>query len=138
MNVGEIRDYLEIIGLLFAWIVAAAVQWRRQTSKINGLGRRVKAVEEACSGSAGRMDRMENELREYRAEARETSNKLARVEKSVEAVGEEVTQGNVALGVKLDNIQKLIHEKDLRTQTRLVRMETVQKIEQKVGPLPTE
>lgn len=138
MNPGAFKDYLELIGLLLAWITAAGIQWMRQTQKINGLGRRVKSVEEDCSGHKGRMDRMENELREYRAEARETSNKLARVERAVEAVGEGVTNGNLTLGVKLDNVQKLIHEKDLRTQTRLVRMETVQEIEKKVGPLPTE
>lgn len=137
MNPGILKDWLELIGLVVVWIVAAVIQWARQNNKINGLGRRVKKVEEDCSGGGGRLTRIEHDLAEYRRDVLDANSRLGRVEKAVEDVGEAVTQGNIALGVQLHGIEKLIQETNLKTSNRLVRIETVQQVEKKVGPIPT-
>lgn len=137
MNPKDLKDWVELGALIVAWIFAAAVLWTRQNSKINGLGRRVRTVEDSCSAMGGRMESLEREMAEHRRDVQEANRRLGYVEKAVENVGEAVRDGNTALGVQLHGIEKLITETDKRNSNRLVRLETVTKIEQKVGPIPT-
>lgn len=137
MNPKDLKDWVELGALIVAWIFAAAVLWTRQNNKINGLGRRVKGVEDSCSGMGGRMSSLERDMVEHRRDVQEANRRLGSVEKAVENVGEVVRDGNTALGVQLHNIERLITETDKRNSNRLVRLETVTKIEQKVGPIPT-
>lgn len=137
MTPRELKDWLELAALVVLWIVAATVQWSRQNNKINGVGSRVKKVEEKCSETAGRMTRMEQDLAEYRRDVLEANSRLGRVEKAVEDVGESVRDGNVVLGAQLHKIEQLINDKDRQTSNRLVRIETVVQVEKKVGPIPT-
>lgn len=84
------------------------------------------------------MDRFERELSEYRRDAQDTSKGLARVEKGMEDLQEAINQSTLQLGSQLHSLDKAIQEKDVRTQVRLTRIETVTSIEKKIGPLPTE
>lgn len=125
-----------VVGVQFlAIIIGWVITWQKLVSKVNGLGGRVKRVEDNCQAQGGRMDRFERELAEYRADARGALERMARVEKGVDDTREEVQQGNIALGSQLHSIERLITDKDTRTQTRLVRLETVNKLERKLGPL---
>lgn len=133
-----IKDWWAIVIVILGWIITATVHWTRTTQKLNGLGGRVKRVEESCSATGGRMDRFEKELSEYRRDAQDASKGLARVEKGVEDVHEAINQGNLQLGSQIHAMEKAIQEKDVRTQVRLTRIETVTSIEKKIGPLPTE
>lgn len=120
------------------WIVATAVAWTKLIEKVNGQGGRVTAVESNLATERGRMDRMERELTEYRRDAREAANGLSRIEQGVKDMADKIAEGNLALGSQLHNLKDMINEKDTKVQNRLVRMETVQRIEDKIGPIPTE
>lgn len=149
MNLNEVRDWLLLGGGILVWAFTVGVVWTKLVNKVDdqardhtkdmdGIGRRVTAVEASCSTSGGRMDRFEKELSEYRRDAQDASKGLARVEKGVDDIHETINQGNLQLGSQLHAIEKSIQEKDVRTQLRLTRIETVAKIEEKIGPLPTE
>lgn len=133
-----IKDWWPLILSIICAIATGAVMWTRMTDKTNGLGRRVKIVEDGLSQEKGRTDRLERELAEYRRDASLASQATSRVERGVDDVREQVGQIAIQLGSQLHNIEKLIQEKDLRTQTRLVRIETIAKIEEKIGSLPIE
>lgn len=133
-----LKDWWPLFVVVAGWIVTAAVQWTNTKNKLNGLGGRVRKVEESCSASGGRMDRFERELSEYRRDAADTSKGLARVEKGVEDLGDSINQGNLQIGSQLHSMEKSMQEKDVRTQVRLTRIETVARIEDKLGPIPTE
>lgn len=132
------KDWWPLLVVILGWIITAAMQWTTLKNKINGLGGRVRRVEESCAASGGRMDRFEKELSEYRNDARSASNRLSHVDKGVSDLAETVRDGNIALGVQLGEINKTIAAMDKNLGNRLTRVETVQKIEQKIGPIPTE
>lgn len=155
MSASEWRDWVLFTGGVLVWAFTAGMMWNKLNTKIaenttelekkatqadlDGLGGRVKKVEENCSTSDGRMDRMERELGEYRRDATDAARTAARVEKGVEGLHEEIQQGQLATGVHLSEIKQLIQENDKNTSNRLVRLETVQQIEKKLGqPLPTD
>lgn len=133
MEPKELKDYVSLIIELLVFIISGTIAWNRLTSKVNGLGGRVKRVEESCANSAGRMDRFERELADYRRDASDAVSRMGRVEKGLEMLAEEISNGNLGIGSQLHNIEKLIGEKDLETQKRLVRIETISRIEQKLG-----
>jgi SMC interacting uncharacterized protein involved in chromosome segregation len=134
MNPKDLKDWLGILAPVIVWIAVGAFAWAKLTGKVNGLGRRVKVVEDSRSEDRGRMDRMERELADYRRDAQDAVNRLGRVERAVEDVAETVNQGNLQLGSQLHGIEKLIQEKDSKTRERLVRIETIAQIERKYGP----
>lgn len=133
-----LKDWWPFVVLILGWLVAATIQWTNTKNKLNGLGGRVRKVEESWATAGGRMDRFERELSEYRRDAQDSAKGLARVEKGIEDVHDSVNQSNLQLGTQLHTIEKLIEAKDKSSSVRLTRIETVQRIEEKVGPLPTE
>lgn len=134
----EFKDWWPLYVVILGWIVTAAVGWTKMTSKVNGQGSRVQTNADDLKTLAGTVARMERELTEYRRDASDAARGLARVEKGVDDIHETINQSNLQLGSQLNGIEKLINEKDSRTQIRLTRIETVGKIEEKIGPLPTE
>jgi chromosome segregation ATPase len=131
----QLNDWLVLGVLAVGWIVSLTTLWNKTTTKVNGLGGRVRKVEDQCSATGGRMDRFERELAEYRRDAQDAVGRLGRLEKAVEDVIETVNQGNLQLGSQLHGIERLINEKDGANRERLVRLETVSAIEKKIGPL---
>lgn len=138
MNSDDLKNLLEIIGMLVLWIGSGAILWTKTTDKVNGLGVRVKKLENACSEQDGRMNRFERELSEYRRDAAEASRGIARVDKGVEDLNESINQSTLQLGAQLHALDKTITDRDTRTQVRLTRIETVAKIEEKIGPISTD
>lgn len=154
MDLKTLKDWGAIIASILVWIFTLGAVWARLNSKIdqnkialddkaskgdlNGLGGRVGAVEGTCSETSGRMDRFERELSEYRTDAREAANLGARTEKAVEDLNDAIQNNHLALGTQLHGIEKLIQEKDKSTSNRLVRIETLQAIEKKIGPIPED
>lgn len=121
-----------------AWLIIATVAWTKIIEKVNGQGGRVDLNTRDLKTLEGAMGQMQDELNEYRRDAQDSARGLARVEKGVENVHDSVNQSALQLGSQLHAMEKAIQEKDVRTQVRLTRIETVAKIEDKIGPLPTE
>lgn len=138
MNPKDIKDWLILGGMVVSFIVTSTIAYQKLIAKINGMGGRVKKVEESCSAVGGRMERFERELAEYRRDAQDAVGRMSRVEKGVDDLREDIQQGNLAIGVQLHAIEKLIQDKDRSTSNRLVRMETLAQVEKKIGPIPTE
>lgn len=138
MTAKDVLDWWPLIAAIVGWIILAAVGWTKMTDKVNGQGGRIKKVEDACAQAGGRMDAFEKQLSEYRRDAQDSARGLARVEKGQDDLHEAVNQGNLQIGSQLHGIEKLIEQKDVRTQVRLTRIETVAKIEEKIGPLSTD
>lgn len=138
MTAKDVLDWWPLIAAIVGWTIIASVAWTKMTDKVNGLGSRTKKNEDACAAAGGRMDSFEKQLLEYRRDAQESARGLARVEKGQEDLHETVNQGNLAIGSQLHGIEKLIEQKDVRTQVRLTRIETVARIEEKIGPLTTD
>lgn len=133
-----LKDWWPLGVVILGWIASASMQWTKTTGQLNGLGGRVGRVEELHAQSEGRMNRFEKELSEYRRDAQDAAKGLARVEKGVEDVHEAINQGNLQIGSQIHAMEKALQDKDVRTQIRLTRIESVAKIEDKVGILHTE
>ncbi len=138
MTAEIIKEWWPLILIVLGWIITGAVGWTKITTKVNGLGGRVTATENAAATEKGRLDRMERELSEYRRDARDAANGLSRVEQGMKDVADKIAEGNLSIGSQLHNLKDMINDKDAKVQNRLVRIETVQQIEAKVGPIPTE
>lgn len=138
MDSKSFLDWWPVWTQTIAYVVIAIVGWQKLVEKVNGQGGRVTAVENRATTLETTVDRHDRDLFEYRRDAQEATKGLARVEKGIDAMSETITQGNIALGVQLAAMEKTIQEKDVRAQIRLTRIETVARIEDKIGPLPTE
>lgn len=150
----DFLDWWPVLLVVLGWIVTATMQWTNLNNKIkqnaddiqekasleqlNGMGQRVEGIKNDCANQTGRMDRFEREVNELRQLAQGASDKMTRVDKGVADLSDTVRDGNIALGVQLGDLTKSIHLMDKNLGNRLTRVETVQKIEQKIGPLPTE
>lgn len=120
------------------WAFSLGVVWSKLITKVNGTGKRVHEVDSRVSKLEGRVGTMEQQLSEYRQDARRAADGLARLEKGVDDMRETVNNGNLAIGTQLHGIERLIQEKDKNTSNRLVRIETLAKVEQKLGPMPED
>lgn len=134
----DVSKLIEIGSVTVVWLVTIVVLWTKLTDRVDGFGDRVKVLESNYANQDGRMDRFERELNEYRRDALEGQRAFSRVEKSVDEVHEIINQGNLTLGSQLSDMQRMIQDKDTRTQVRLTRIETVTRVEAKIGPLPIE
>lgn len=130
------REWIIFGALVAGWIVVGAVGWQRILDRVNGLGRRVKTIEDKETSATGRMDRMEKELAEYRRDTSELKDRVSRIEKGQDQIHEEIRDSNTSLGVQLQNIQMMIRDQDTRVQLRLQRLEITTQVERKVGPIP--
>lgn len=128
-------EWLSAVGILVGWIIAASIGWQKVLDKINGLGERVSRVESKADVAEGRMDGFEKLIAEYRHDLKEAFGQMGRLEKAVDNLNDSIREGNIGLGSKLHEIETLFRDKDLRTQKRLVRLETLTDIEKKAGPL---
>jgi archaellum component FlaC len=135
---GVFKDWWPFAAMLLTQIVGMAVMWTRLVDKVNGQGERITLNASRIDTTDGKLGRMEREMSEYRHDAQMAASGLARLEKGVEGVNETVNQGNLAIGSQLHAMERLITDKDVRTQVRLTRIETVVKVEEKIGPIPVE
>lgn len=138
MNSKSFLDWWPVWTQTLLWVIAGAVAWTKMREQVNGLGKRLSVVEADCERRDGRMESLEKALTEYRGDSQRAVQGLAKVEKGVDALQETINNGNLAIGVQLHSIERSISDKDKETSNRLVRIETVQRIEQKIGPIPTE
>lgn len=121
-----------------AWIIIGAVAWTRMIDKVNGQGGRITSVDGRVSKLEGTVDRHDKELLEYRRDTQEINRGMGRVEKGQVDMLEAVNQGNLQIGAQIHQLEKVVQEKDLKTQLRLRTIEVVNRIEDKIGPLPTD
>jgi hypothetical protein len=126
MTPNELREWVLLGVMAVGWLVSIAVMWTKLVNKVNGLGGRVDKTEETCSTHGGRSERMEREIAEHRRDVHDAIANMARVEKGVGDLKDEVTNGNLAIGVQLHAIEKLMNETAMSTTNRLVRLETIQ------------
>lgn len=139
MNPATLKDWWPLVAAIVGWIIVGSVGWTKMVGKVNGLGGRVKKVEEAGSASSAEVKALSAQLSEYRGDAKEANARMSRLEKGVEELHEEITQGNIGLGSQLSEISKSLTKMDKDISGRLVRVETVVEIEKKIGkPIPTE
>jgi hypothetical protein len=136
MSPSDLKEWALFAGVLLAQAFALGVVWTKIITKVNGLGGRVKKVEDNVTTGTARTDAMEKMLAEFSRDTKETSNHLARVEKGMDTLKEEIQQNFIGLGSTLNEINKALHKIDKDVNTRLVRVETIMKIEEKFGPLP--
>lgn len=76
MNPSILKDYLELGALILAWIVAAAVQWVKLISRINGVGGKVNALEVTVGQHETAIDRIESEQHEAAADRKALFEKV--------------------------------------------------------------
>lgn len=138
MDKTSFLDWWPVWTQTLAWIVVAAIAWAKLMERVNGQGGRIKKVEDGQSEGKGRMDAFEKQLAEYRADSRASAQQSARTEKAVEDLKGEIQNNHLALGTQLHGIERLIQDKDKSTSNRLVRIETLQAVEKKVGPIPED
>lgn len=138
MNPKDLKDWITFGLTIAGLIVTGSIAWQKLVNKINGLGGRVKKTEDSCAQAGGRMDRFEKELAEYRRDAQDAIGRMGRVEKAVDDVHDEITEGNIVLGTQLSDLTKLINATNLKTSNKLVRLETLTQVEKKIGPLPVD
>lgn len=119
-----LQGWLVIIGLLLTWAGTVWTIWTRQTARINGLGGRVKRIEEECKERDGRVSRLEDELTEYRRDREITSKEMGELKASLNATNEHMTEMKLELAGHMGEIKSLIVEKDASTRERLARIET--------------
>lgn len=128
-----ISNWLTLGGMAVSWALAAIATHYRLVGKINGVGSRVTSLEKSCSKQDGAFGALEKQVATHSADQKAVHERLGRVEKAIEAVNETVRDGNLALGTQLHGIEKLIEAKDKDSSNRIVRLETVQQIEKKIG-----
>jgi chromosome segregation ATPase len=138
MNPSTIKEWAAFIGVCLAYAFTLGVIWTKMVTKVNGLGGRVKDVERGQSANSARIEAFAVQLAEYRSDAREVNSRMSRMEKAVEDVHDEIQQGNLQLGSQLAEISRAVTKMDKDISGRLVRVETLAKVESKLGPLPTD
>lgn len=138
MNPKSFLDWWPVWTQSIIWLVILVIAYQKLVDKVNGQGERITENKASLDKTEGRVDRMEREMLEYRRDAQDAARGLARVEKGVEGLSDNVQQGNLGLGSLIHEVERKIDDKDRRTQVRLTRIETVAKIEEKIGPLPTD
>jgi len=113
--------------------------WTKLVTKVNGLGGRVKKVEENCSTTASEVKSLTANVAEYRRDVQEVTGKIGRIDKGLEDLHEEIQQGNIALGSQLSEVSRALTKMDKDITGRLIAVEVLAKIEQKLGkPIPTD
>lgn len=130
-----LEGWVTISVMVIGWIVSLVTLWNKLTDKVNGQGKRIQEVEKSYTGQEARMDRVERDLESYRRDQADVAGRLGRVEKGMEELHETIHNGNLALGSQLHGIEKMIQEQDKKIQVRLTRIETVNQIERKIGPI---
>jgi hypothetical protein len=119
MNLKLFLDLWPIFVLIGSLIVTGIVTWTRVTDKLQSHDNRLQAGETRMAG-------FERELAEYRRDAQESAKSLARVEKGVAELRESQSG-------HFRRLEKTIQDRELSTVARLTRVETLVKVEEKVG-----
>jgi hypothetical protein len=134
MNAKEFRDWVLFGFAILMPIITAAITWTKLTGKVNGLGGRLKRNEDACAGTGGRLDSVERQLAEVRAQGNDVHTRLGKVEGKVDGVDAHVTEMKLELFQHLGDIKGLItttnadlrqfiNDKDTNLRERVARIE---------------
>lgn len=125
------------------WIVVGAtifglpwVFWKGYsslTSKINGVGSRVGALEKKDHEREGKMQAMESTLGMVSIDLGVVRERLARVEKGVEGMNEHITEMKLEILGAIGDLKQNALREESRVRERIVRLETVADIEKKLG-----
>lgn len=138
MNPKSFLDWWPVWTQTLVWLVAFVVAWTKLVGKVNGQGGRITTVSRAVATLEGTVERHDKELFEHRRDTQDLNRGMGRLEKGITDVMEAVNQGNLQLGSQVQNLEKSVGDKDLKTQLRLRTLEVVGRIEEKIGALPTE
>lgn len=112
MSLKDLRDWAIFFGGVLIWVFSLGVVWTKTTSKVNGLGGRLKKVEDGCAKETGRVDRIEREVDRISIDSNSVHERLGRVEKGVEGVNDHLTEIKIDMGGHLSEIKQLILTKD--------------------------
>lgn len=138
MNAKTFLDWWPVWVQTVLWLIALVVAWTKLVDKVNGQGGRISAVAKTVATLEGTVERHDKELFEHRRDTQDLNRGMGRVEKGQTDMLEAINQGNLQLGAQMHQLEKSVQEKDLKTQLRLRTIEVVTKIEDKIGPLPTD
>lgn len=143
MNFADAKEWLLFGFSVLTSAFSAGVIWTKLNGKIdqnaeelkkkasvdqlNGMSGRIESVKQDCATYNGSMTEFRRELSEYRQEARESTSILNRVE-----------QSNLEIASRVAELNKSIVAMDKATSNRLIQLETLTRIEKKVGPIPTD
>lgn len=133
-----LSEWLTIVALVGTWVGTAIVLWNRTMTKVNGLGGRVKKTETSCTEHETRIDKLEGGITEARFGRERLAEQATRIETQVNAIREDLQQHHLEIGTRLYNLEQGIALSNTKVQVRLTRLETVTRIEQKLGPLPLD
>jgi hypothetical protein len=121
VKASEVRDWILFGVAILTPLFTAIVTWTKLTSRVNGLGGRLKKVEDGCAKENGRVDRIEREVDRISMDSNAVHERLGRVEKGVEGVNEHLTEIKVDMGGHLSEIKQLILAKDSDMKQLLAR-----------------
>lgn len=138
MTAEAIKQWALFIGGCLVYAFTLGAIWTKLVTKVNGLGGRVKKVEESCNTVSAEIKALTANLVEYRADAKEAISKMGRVEKGLDKLQDEVVQGNLQIGSTLAELSRAVSKIDKDISNRLTRVETLAQVEKKLGPMPTD
>lgn len=128
---------------LEGWIVVTAAIvgvpwafWKGYSSlldKINGVGSRVGSLEKKDNEREGKMQAMETTLGNVSSDIGGIRERLARVEKGVEGTNEHITEMKLEILGAIGDLKQNALREEGKVRERIVRLETVQDIEKKLG-----
>lgn len=133
-----LKDWLAVLVVLATFTTAL---WRisvKLTLKINGLGGRVKKVEESCNTITAHHELFSDELRESRAERTRMTERMGAVEQGQKDQHEVLQTIKLDIISHINEVRRIIEDGNSKTRERLVRLETMMEIERKIGRPLTE
>lgn len=133
VNPNDVKDWLILLGELIVFIFSLGVVWQKITSKVNGMGGRVKKLEDVTSRHEGSLQTLQNQLGDVARMQQDNANRLGRVEKAVEVADGHISDMKIEMLSGFGKIEGLIAESSASLRERIVRIETVQDIEKKTG-----
>lgn len=133
MQPSEFRSWVLFAIAVLTPIITAAVTWTKLTTRVNGLGGRVKKIEEQQANTIGRQDAAERQLAEVRAVATDVHARLGKVEGRVEGVDAHITEFKLELFQKLSDMQQITSAE--QTETRLTFLEKNAMLRERIARL---
>lgn len=129
----DFKDWVMIIGGTLAWVFGLGVIYQRFIGKLNGLGGRVGELERKSAEYDGILRTQQGLLTDAARLQQDTSSRLGRVEHSIDST--EISVKNVERQVLegFAAMRELLLENGAKIRERIVRIETVQEIEKKIG-----
>lgn len=105
-------------------VVTIGVAYGKWLEKLNGMGGRVKLLEEAKAGAEAERDLFRTSIDRLLTQHESLIGQLGRHERSTESCREDTEKLGIDLGVKLSDLTREVGRLNLDLSTRITRVET--------------